>query len=607
MVDKKDVRKQINDFCLSHVFNGSGGIIPIGKFPMAVIVYLGKGTREELGGFMDEAFKSMLCREPLIQDMTIDSPDEIDCDSFMQALMQRLKWFADQGGLVAGRATNIQLSFVALMDEPLLSDPAFPEKLPDFREAIDNIELLGKYTLGDVAFFGLFDQKKTKRKVDYTAALNAVNRGSSANANVWNRIYHMHRDLIADSYEHECRTAAMQILHDALFVSGPGKAVSDDPDNYKWFQLGLDEMKLPEQLICNMLITGYRAQSSAAPLSQKECEIFRDSLETELLNAVHEKNPIMHRDDWTIYLPRNPESRQEMVQRSGFLGFGKRTVQLGGDVTHMLCSEQQLDDILTEETQDMIRSFEESEIYEIFRKSLGVFQRIDSASTRLRDTLISELDMVLQTLSNKKSRIPLRSNETTEGEYLRDLFRQYADKEAYEFAIDVLDWAKNSQEFSVGLKGMLDDLLGDVSVIVSSLDELRVNSYGGAPSLKLPMLVPNFIIPVGTTIEDACNLIDQSVLNRLVEDSTILDNNRQAAISKAQYAAVNQTAIGSIAGEFNSDEIEYTIMVDHGFDDAQMKVQNSSLFRANTMLILSTCRWDSQKNLFIYYRGGNNG
>ena len=607
MVDKKEVRNQINDFCLSHVFNGGGGIIPIGKYPMAIIVYLGQSTEKELRGYMDDAFKSMLCREPLIQEMTITSPEEVEADAFMQVLMQKLKWFADQGGLVSGNATNIQLSFAALMDDPLLSDPAFAERLPEFRDAIDNIELLGKYTLGDVAFYGMFDQRKTKRKVDYTAAISFVNQGSSANANVWNRIYHMHRDLIADSYEHECRTAAVQILHDALFIPGPGQPVTKDPENYKWNQLGLDEMKLPEQLICNMLITGYRAQSSAAPLSMKECEVFRDSLEAELLNAIHEKNPIMHRDDWTVFLPRNPENRQELVQRGGFLGMGRRTVQLGGDVSSMLCREEQLDEILTEETQDMIHQFEQKEIYDIFRKSLSVFQRIDSASTRLRDTLISELGMLLQTLENKRSRIPLRSNLSTEGEYIQDLFKQYADKEAYEFAIDVLTWAKESQEFSNGLKNMLDELLGDASVIVSSLDELRVNSYGGAPTLKLPVLVPNFFIPVGTSIEDACNLIDQSVLNRLVEDYTILDNNRQAAVSKAQQASVNQTAIGRVLGDYSSDVIEFTVMVDHPFDDANIKVRSSSLFRANTMLILSTCRWDSQKNLFIYYRGENNG
>lgn len=604
VAEKKDVKMQINDFCLNHVFNNSAGMIPIGRTPMAIVVYLGRETENQLSELLENAFSSMLCVDPQVQTFTIESTSDMDAETFMRSLTEKIRIFLGQGRVISGVATNIQLSFVALMDDPLLSDPETEKNLSSLREAIDDIEMLGKYTLGDPAFFGFFFQAKTKKKFDYSQAMHFINKGSSANENVWNRIFHLQRDLIADSYETECRTAAMQILHDALFIKGHQPPVCSDPENYRWYRLGLDEMKLPEQLICNMLIRAYRMQLSSAPLDNRECEIFRKTLEQELLNEIREQNPILRYDEWVNYLPRNPEERRFIEQKSGLFGFGKKIIEVGGDTKSMLIDENQLDVILTEKTQDMIVQFAKPEILAgIYRKALHALSRIDSASTRLRDALIHQTELVMKTMESERMRIPLRSEAKDVEPYLQELFQKYAEKEAYEFALDVLKTVVGNDEFSRTLKKTIENVQEDVSVVVNSLEDLRVNSYGGTPSLSLPRLDQEFTLSVDTPIKDACKAIDRSILNSLVNDSSILDNNRQAAMDKARQSSVNQNAIGSTKGEFGCGNMEYTVMVDRYFDDFEMHVKNSEMFRANTMLILSSCLWESQKNLYIYYGG----
>ena len=603
MVQRDKLRNEINEFCMENVFNSSHKYTAFGSAPMAVVVYLGKKTVDELEEQMKGAFDSLLSIRPEIHSVYL-SNDNIESDSYFKSqLTEVFGKFNEQGLLVTGKSLNIQISFIAMMDDPILREKCALDGVRRLKAQLDEIRSLNVVQFGKVSFFGIFNQKAGKNDYDYSAAFRFINEGSVNKYSLWDTVYHLQRYFFENSYEPYTRTIAMQILRDAIYQSRRTSRKTDDPDDYCWYYLGMDEMKLPELLICNILIMAYETQMEEGKLNEYERQCFKKALEKILLEEILSSCEILNTSDWVRYLPMNIQYETRQEER-GSWGRSQRKIYQAVDYSQMLVDQELLDVVLTECTEDTVAELQDSNRFlKVVKKSLQSLTRTDMVDLRWSKTISSVIGELKANFEKRLNLINLEVSSETEESYFQQLYDSYTDKEKLEIAIRVLDTCLHNSAFDTGLTQMLKGINSDCAETKRILEELRVNSFGGTALLKLPDFNHDLQISVDTPVREACKHIDQDILNLLVNDDTILSNNAAAFFTKVLERSTMRNGIGHVSGNHNNSSLSYEVFVEKPIDAQRMIVHNDSRFRANTMQVLSYCEWSSVENLFAYYRG----
>lgn len=603
MIQREEVRNDINDFCMENVFNGTQKYTTFGNSPLAIVVFLGEQSVCKLEEQMKGAFDSLLNIRPEIRFIYITTDDFLSDSSFKHDLTDIFEQFNEQGILVAGRMLNIEMSFVAKMDDSILADQCALDGIKKLKEQLDSIRNLNFVQFSNISFFGVFDQKLGKNECDYSKAFRFINTGSENKCGLWSTVYHLQKSIFENSYESAARTIAMQILRDAIFQNRRSSDKADDPDDYCWYYLGMEEMKLPELLICNILITTYAAQLNNVSLHEQERKLFKERLEQVLLGEIRSSCDIFKKSEWIRYLPMNVQHNVE-PERRGIFGTRSRNSYSAIDYSQMLVDKEMLDVILTEYTEDKVLELQTDDcLIEVISDALRVLNRTDTAVPRMRMTIIDTIKELTRNLEKRINSIDLEGSTESEESYFQQLFDRYTRKEILEIAIRVLKLCVGNEPLEKKLDTLIDSMNTNCANSKKILEELRINSYGGTNILELPDFVHNLQIPVSIPVREACGYIDQSILDKLVNDETILRKNAESFFSRVKESSMNKNSIGHVSGDKLMSPLNFEVFVEKPMAVQDMRVKVDTRFRANTMQVLSYCEWSSTKNLFAYYRG----
>lgn len=602
MIQRDEIRDKINEFCMENVFNGARRYAGFGTSPLAVVVYLGDKTVHELKAQMKGAFSSLLNIKPIVRAVYINRDNIENVSTLKDSLTEIFSELNELGLLVSGRMTEIHISFVAMMDDPLFTNDCAIEGVRNLKNQLDEIQSLNIVHFGHASFFGVFDQKVGKKNYDYTSAFRFINEGYVEKNGLWNNVYHLQKLIYQNSYETVARTIAMKIIRDSIYQDRRQSSKSPDPGDYCWNYIGMDEMKLPELLICNILITAYGSQLVDRPLSMQDRQTFKNCLEYAILGHIKESCEILQKSDWIRYLPRIVQ-RSGSSERSGFFSKKTREAYEYINFSEMLVDKDMVDVILTECTEGIVDELNDPDcLFSVIRSAFSVLAHSDTNVPRLRVALMDTIRELTKNFEKRAAGIILEGSPESEEGYFEELFKHYVDKEILDIAVQVLKSCADNSVFENSVSSLLNSMNEDSARTKQVLEELRVNCYGGADALKLPELVHDLQISIDTPVEDACKVIDQITLDTLVNDDAILRDNAAAFLTRVQRSSTMRNSIGQVSGKNIMSPLEYEIFVAKPIGDTGMQVWVNDLFRANTMQVLSYSEWSSMKNLSAYYK-----
>ena len=604
MIQRDEIRDKINRFCMENVFNGIRRYAGFGSSPLAIVLYIGDKTVHDLEAQMKGAFDSLLNIRPEVRVAHINRENIISESMLKNSLIEIFSELNEKGFLVSGRMVEIQLSFVAMMDDPIFCEENALDGIRKMKNQLDKIESLGIVHFGRFSFYGIFDQRVTKHDYDYSSAFRFITEGSIANCGLWHNVYHLQKMLFENSFELTARTVAFKILRDSVYQPKVIVRETSDIDDYSWSYLGMDEMQLPELLICNILISAYGAQLIDSPLNQQDRMEFKRNLEKVLLDYIGKTCRILKEPDWVRYLPMHVRQTEEPRRRGIFSRRYKNTYSFV-NYSEMLINKEMVGNILKECIEEKVAEMKDSEqLLSVIRSSFSALAHFDTVLPRLRADLLDTVRELIANFEKRSYAVNLEGSIESEESYFGELFRQYAEKELLETAIYVLKSGVDNKEFESGINDLLESMKSDCEKTRQILEELRINSYGGAEALKLPDLVHNLQITIGTPVQDACKAIDRKVLDTLVDDEMILKENATAFLSRVQSSSTIRNSIGQVCGNHMMMPLEYEIFVAKPIEENGMMIRVNSIFRANTMQVLSYSEWSSMKNLSAYYSEG---
>ena len=603
MIQRDEIRDKINKFCMENVFNGIRTNAGFGRAPLAIVIYLGDKTLHDLEAQMKGAFSSLLNISPEVRAVYINRENIISESILKNSLTEIFTGLNENGFLVSGKMIDIQISFVAMMDDPIFCEENTLDGIRNMKNQLDKIESLGIVHFGKASFFGVFDQRVTKHDYDYLPAFRFITEGTTAKYGLWYNIYHLQKMIFENSFELTARTVAFKILRDSVYQPRVKAQVTSDQDDYSWSYLGMDEMQLPELFICNILISAYSAQLVDSPLNQQDRMEFKKNLEKVLLDYIEKSCRILKEPDWIRYLPRHVQQTEE-PRRFGLFQRNMRNTYRYVNYSEMLIKKEMVGDILKECIEEKAVAMKDQEHFlSVIRSSLCALTHFDTVLPRFRTDLMDTVRELIINFVNRSHAVNLDVPAESEENYLGELFRKYAEKELLETAISVLKSGVDNIAFENRINDLLKFMKSDCEKTRKILEELRINSYGGAEVLKLPDLFHNIQITIDTSVEDACKAIDSKVLDNLVKDERILKDNSNAFLSRVQSSSTIRNSIGQVCGRHMMSPLEYEIFVAKPIEENGMQIRVNSIFRANTMQVLSYSKWSSMKNLSAYYRG----
>ena len=435
MIDQNSIRQQINNFCLNHVFNGGTNEITMEQIPFVILVYLGSESCGKLAPYMKNAFSSILKVEPHVQYICLTQDSIGDAEGFSQQIRDVFRRFAAEGALIENQMVNLQISYVALMDDPILTERDLSPALAAIRRETERLQDTNIARFNTSAFFGIFDQEKPGDSFDYRNAFRNVRAGSRFGAGVWPRIFHLQKTILQSSFEGCARAISVCLLNDVMFPDTNASILNEeDTGTYSWNYLGLDELKIPEQIICNILINAYRSQVSGEELGPNEREEFRRNLEKTFFEEIESKCDIFTYPEFVKYLPRNPEYANPgaPARNKGFFGrlLGRDRPEQAEqwDYSGCLADQNEIDTVLTEYAKDLVKELESPEIIRaVCRRALEKGAHVDAAVLRMRDVIMKETGTLLSEMQGQIGRIMLTGVGNTEEEYFRTLFEKYAE------------------------------------------------------------------------------------------------------------------------------------------------------------------------------------
>lgn len=122
------------------------------------------------------------------------------------------------------------------------------------------------------------------------------------------------------------------------------------------------------------------------------------------------------------------------------------------------------------------------------------------------------------------------------------------------------------------------------------------------------VLLRDFEIPIHTGIKEACNRIQDNALNEIVTNPKIVVDNLSTFLVRSSKEAENTNSIGRIRGEFSEVPTmnQMLLSANEQIDAPGIMVKSGNLFRPNTLQMLATGEWKSQRNLMMYFKEEGN-
>lgn len=603
-INKKVIKNQINDFCLD-LYGQMGQEAAIGNTPISILIYLGEESFKILNEEMKEAFSSMLNIRPVMKPIVLEGTQGNE-KSLRQELEKVIEELNEQGHLIRGAAIRINLSFLSLMHDKVFEKVNAEESIHSIKGELKRMEEYG-VSFSDIAFYGIFDQRKNEE--NYEKVFGYLSVGDPDEIDIWKKVFHLEKAFYADTYETECRAVAMHILKGIMFPNSYGamKAISNqnnELNDYIWYSLGLDEMKIPEQMICNMLITAYGKQFVANQMRDSQMRRFEAELQRTILEHVEETCDIFRYKKMMDYLPLRAVNDPDESSQRKFVLFKSKEKTRKVPCTGLILDEKAIESIFSDYLkQYKAEMYDDEKIVRMLEKVLGVFETVDSTPQRMATTILQSVQMVKNDLEHRANSLPTITEETNFEYYCQQLFEYYSIKKKYECAASVLSGCQ-TEHFKNAIIDMLNELKQDNSKLIRILDELRVNQYGGTAELNLPVLTEEFEISLNDSVASACKKIQPTVLDSLLMDKTLIQNNMKVFMTRAQNNAETRNAIGRIYQGHNiTSTIDYELLSNVEVGTTGIKVQTGSMFRNNTLQMISTCEWKSKCNLRGYYKG----
>ena len=598
-IEQTNIKNQINEFCTGIYSNAEGRGSSWGV-PILILVYFGKESEKCLKEEVEDAFRTMLTVQPVVRSICIDERIWGDADDFGRELRELMEEINEKGYFVQEQP-ELQISYLGIMNDPLLCRADAEEILGKMQKEIEELQSLG-VSFRENAFYGVFDQTCSIKKYNYKDAFSFVRFGSFHEYGLWKKVYHLQKSFLSKSYEKVGRAVAMQMIYDFLFPNVHGMLVEKKSSPYyRWSSLGLEEMKIPEQILCNILITGYRKQVRNEKQTQASLDRLLDAIPEALTEYLKNSSQVLSCRIMTVYLPQRPEAkipadtgrsrrRQEFLRTPSY-----EERMLDKSLLEVMISDQ------LEETGERLRKYEGME--QIFRKALSVLYVMDENTVRMADSVTELLDVAAYRLENRGGSLRMPENMDSMEEYRDQLFSVTVEKQVLLLAAEILRYYAGEEEFECRLREILNRMKEENAKLVHNLDILRVNQYGGAMALDLPVLAKDFAIRLNTGVAEACRQIPETVLDELVRNDTLLKKNTGTFILRAEESARTTNSLGSLTGEFSKpSSINYTMMSCKETDVTNMVSKAHSFFRRNTLQVLFSGEWESQCNLKNYYR-----
>ena len=602
--EKAAIRREINEFCLNHVFKDDIGKAGIGEIPVCIVIYLGHESARSLAPLMTDGFESLLNVRPVTGVMTIDEEQVKDPRFLLNELVAMVREFYGKGSFVNDQMIRIPVSFMAVMNDPFLASDAALRALDSFHESFEQLRESLMVNLGAVSFYGFFDQGLTAREFDYSGAFRYVADGNREDRTVWSNVYHLQKTLLMENYEEPCRAAAMSVLMRSLFSEGQG-TTSVRPGDYSWYYLGLDEMNLPEQLMCGILINSYSRHITPEPLHAEEARAFRYYLQEGMNRYIDRHCEVFRTPECVTYLPARFIAGSEEPSGRRHSLFRRRNDYETDSLppSSILLDESSIGTILKESSAGTVDQLKEHQILlAIFRNAICSIGRVQNMETEMAAALMHEAEELISEVKFQMARTALYSDSSDEKVYFETLFGQYVARERCRIVIEVLESLKTDAEFQRALQEEIAGIKRQDLTMVRILGELRVNAYGGAPALqmRLPAGAMNIPTPLGAPVSEACRAIPQDILNMLVNDEYLFRAYAGEFVTQAESRSTVRRSIGRVNGNAMMHDQTTVLMTARDLDFPHMIVKNSRYLRANTLQVMTTCLWDSLHNLTQY-------
>lgn len=608
-VSKREIKDQINEFCLGLYQRERVGVA-IGHLPIALVVYIGQKSYDVLYEEVEGSFRSLLNEKPKVESILLTERNIGDAEAFREAIRQCLRNLNDEGFLISGQSLNIQLAFVGLMEDPVFQQKHYLDELKGLKSVLDDMGNM-LVSFGNISFYGIFDQNKDASKWDYGPAFSFVLEGNDSCVGLWKQVYHLQKSFIVDSYEKECRAVAMKILYDSMFRTTVIQTVTPD-GNYIWNTLGMTELKMPEQVLCNILKNAYDNQLKPGNLTAQEEERLEKGLKSGILAYIDNECEVLQYEDMVKYLPQYAE-RVQVEEKKGFLGslFGK-----GGQenisknrtpVQNRIRSEELVEVMLNEYLQPLEEEITSEEIMlKLIYESFHVLNCFPSMG--MEDVVIKIMQQVVLNLECAKQQLKWNMDVETMDAYRSELFTYYATRKKYDLAKAFLQKCLEQEGFKKKIAEMIHQLKEEIGRVGHILDDLRINDFGGSVALELPVLLRDFEIPIHTGIKEACNRIQDNALNEIVTNPKIVVDNLSTFLVRSSKEAENTNSIGRIRGEFSEVPTmnQMLLSANEQIDAPGIMVKSGNLFRPNTLQMLATGEWKSQRNLMMYFKEEGN-
>ncbi|MCD7884709.1 MAG: hypothetical protein LUI87_13545 [Lachnospiraceae bacterium] len=598
-MQRASIKNQIDVFC-SSIF---APYIETGELnwslPILIPVFLGNKSKELLMSEIVEASTTILTVQPIIRPVYIDIDGFRNADSFYDQLVSIYDDLRKRG-IFEGGNRPLEISYISIMHDPYLNEMESVNSLKLIRKKVEILRSQGISILNS-NFYGIFDRQQIREIYNYRGAFSFVREGKQCG--LWGQIFHLEKNAFEDTYEKECRAIIARMIYDYLFQDGMGGFEQEsDFNHYAWRSLGLEELKIPEQMVCNILINGFRQQLRETPIDQTALDNFSKELGKLLANQIKECCSIMKCDKLSVYIPQRLENYDKQS--------GRKKSRLNEDsFENRILSSSALDTLtleLLKPAREIFCDLTSNEVKNIFLQALSAFYYLDVDTKRMAEQIRQKLLSTVDDLERASRKINLSPDVDSMDEYRMEAFSNCAENKVFQLAAELLLSYYDNPAFVETMKDILDSVKQDNQELMEILDGLRIGQYGGNKAIALPVIVKDYSIPLTASVPNACKRISKETIDFLVNDTKLVKDILFDFVNRAQI---------------NIDELPGALTRDFGITDPGTIILLSSIqidlpgiiskqhscFRNNTLVALLSKEWGSQSCLSEYYEEEQHG